>query len=643
MDEILGENPFAMPGESGSMAEVLEAGEWEGEEPFRQEAAEARLDEWESELGEQPWSGEQERGWTRPGRHSGRRTAPAYPGPSLPSVGAPGGAAPPTPGRTQSPGAATGLATDATACPDVTYRNEPWTLGKPGRHQTAEGTATQQKVAESAAVRVLELGDFDVDDYRLRPAHRAILGIHIAGLATALRNGRVVAPVIISVQGRTSSSGSMSHNLALSRHRAVNVLTMIRCLTKQAGIEAQVQAKWTPVGESVSQTTMGDSVEDAGQRQVRVQVIAPRPTGLQPPAQQPGTGTSSRGPQVSGGGTPYRPGYPVRRLGFRGGRRAASRAAQICFEVVSVKRSRGFAWLRTSGLGTVSARIRVHDHRNRSAAFYVLQGVVLSAGGQLPAGPIGRLGPFARLAGIARRILRIASGAKIPTRGCRPTSVVAPSGDPMRQLSGTAVLVIPPAGSGRAAMHLRPRSARVRLARRLVPVRARRYPTPLIIVGRLRPLPQGFRWGVGQLPRTRAFGEAELNEYGELNEFGEWEGEGEGELNEYGEVSNEWGELSEAELGEAEGIGEYGELNELTEYGEWEAEGELNEYGEVSNEWGELGEAEFGELEGLGELNEYGEAEYGEWGEAEYGEWGESEYGEFEGLGELNEYGELGG
>ena len=639
MDEILGENPFAMPGESPSMAEVLEAGEWEGEEPLRQEAAEARLDEWESELGEQPWSGEQERGWARPGRHPGRR--PGLPG-QPPSFG--GTPLPGAPSVGQSPGPVSGLATDASACPDVTYRNERWTLGKVGRHQTADGTATQQKVAETAAVRVLELGDFDVDDYRLRPAHRALLGAQIAGLASALRTGRIVAPVSISVQGRTSSSGSMSHNLALSRHRAVNALNMIRCLAKQAGIDAQVHGRWTPVGESVSQTTMGDNVEGADERQVRIQIIAPRPSGFVPAPQPPaGVARAGASPARVQGGGPYRRGYPVvRRQRLSGSSwRPGSGVAQLCFEVVSVKPTRGYTWLRVGGASTASARIKVHDHRTRKTALYVLQGVLLKANTPASPGMMGRLSPLARLARIARRILGIAARATLPTRKCAPTSVVAPGADPIRLLSGVGILVIPPAGSGRAALHLRPRSTRVRLSRRLVPVRARRYPTPLMLVGRLRLVPQGVRWGAGPVPRFRELGEAELGELNEYAEFGEQGEYGElGELSEYGESEyGEYGELNEfgeAELGEFEGeLNEYGEVNELGEQGEsefGEFESELNEYGEA--EWGELGEYEYeGEYELEGELNEYGEGEY----EAE------SEFGELEGLGELNEYGELGG
>jgi outer membrane protein OmpA-like peptidoglycan-associated protein len=640
MDEILGENPFAMPGEPGSIAEVLEAGEWEGEEPFRQEAAEARLDEWESELGEQPWSGEQERGWARPGRHSGRGPYRGQP-PSFAGTPLPGA---PTPG--QSPGPATGLATDANAVPDVTWRNEPWTLGKPGRHQTAEGTATQQKIAESAAVRLLELGDFDVDDYRLRPAHRALLGVQVAGLAAALRSGRIVAPVHIWVQGRTSSSGSMSHNLALSRNRAVNVLNMVRLLAKQAGIDAQVKGRWTPVGESVSQTSLGDSVESPAERQVRVEIIAPRPAGFAPPAPPP-SGVARGGVSTRiQGGAPYRRGYPVaRRHGFNGpSRRPGSGVAHLCFEVVSVKPSRGFAWLRVGGASTASARIRVHDHRTRSTALYVLQGVLLKSSAPASPGMMGRLSPLARLARIARRILGIAARATIPTRKCAPTSVMAPGADPIRLLSGVGILVIPPAGSGRAALHLRPKSPRVRLTRRLVPIRAKRYPSPLMLVGRLRLVPQGVRWGTGSIPRFRELGESEFGEQGEYGEISE--------VTEFGE----YGELGE--LGEY-GESEFGEFGELTEYGEFEGEsefeGELTEYGEV-NEFGEQGESEFGELESeLSEYGELGESELGEfegeyefggelneYGEAEWGEY-ESELGEFEGLGELNEYGELGG
>jgi outer membrane protein OmpA-like peptidoglycan-associated protein len=633
MDEILGENPFAMPGESSLMAEVLEAGEWESEDPFRHEAAEARLEEWESELGEQPWSGEQERGSTRFGRPNGRGRAPAFPRPALPS-GMGGGPVATGPG--QSPGLTTRLATDATACPDVTFLNQPWNRGKPGRHQTAEGTASLAKVAEAAAVRKVELGDFDVDDYRLRPAHRAQLGVLVEGIAKGLSAGKIVAPVSISVQGRTSSSGSMSHNLALSRHRSVNTLNMISCLARQAGIAAQLELRWTPVGESVSQTTTGDNREDADQRQVRVLIIAPRPVGFQPTSQQPGVSTQGRSPMAGpGGGTPYRPGSPAIRPSLGGGRRVGSRTAQLCFEVLSVKPSRGFAWLRTGGVSTVSARIRVHDHRTRREAFYVLQGIVLRASTPTSPGLLGRLGPLARLAGIAHRILGIASRARIPSRTCSPTSAIARGGSAIRLLGGPAVLAIPPAGSGRAAMHLTPRSPLVRLSRRLVPIRARRLPTPVMIVGRLRLAPQGVRWGVGQL-HSRELGENEFGEFGELSEYNELNEYGEAGYGEYGEAGygelNEYGEseLGESELGESEGLGE------LTEYGEF---AELNEYGELSESESEFSESELGEYEFEGE-SEY-ESELGELNE--YGEWGESEseLGEFEGLGELTESGEF--
>ncbi|HEY5629998.1 MAG TPA: hypothetical protein VIR16_10860, partial [Candidatus Limnocylindrales bacterium] len=469
MDEILGESPFAL---SSATGELLESGEWEGEEATSRQEAAARLDEWESELGEQPWSGEQERS-SQTGRHAARgqaaRVGHRPPAPVMAGMPAPGAYRPTAPSQTvgyassasQAPvGSPTSrLVSDAATCPDITYRNEPWTQGKPGRHQTTDGTVTHQKVAENAAVRALELGDFDVDDYRLRPAHRGILADLVSAIATGLSNGRIVAPITISVQGRTSSSGSMSHNLALSRHRAVNTANLIHCLAKQARIDGQVHVKWTPLGESVSQTIAGDNAEGAEQREVRVQVIAPRPAGFVPPGQQPAPAAPGRLPYPTpGGGMPSRPG--LRRRGYlppRAGRRTAS----LCVEVESVTRSPGFAWLRTGGLRTVTVRIRVHDHRTRSAASYVLQGVVIGTAPQ-PGPLLG--GALGGLASIARRILGLASRTPVPARGCRPTTAVAVGADPVRLLSGVAVLVIPPAGAGKAAIQLRPRSRRIRLA-----------------------------------------------------------------------------------------------------------------------------------------------------------------------------------
>ncbi|MFZ0528963.1 MAG: hypothetical protein WAL91_00330, partial [Propionicimonas sp.] len=457
----------------------------------------------------------------------------------------------------QGLGSAPTLATDPTACPDVTYRNQPWTLGKPGRHQSPEGTVTHERLAENAAVRTVDLGDFDVDDYRLRPAHRAILGGLVTAVAVGLRAGRIVAPVTVVVQGRTSSSGSMSHNLALSRHRAVNAAAMVRCLAKQAGIDSQLRVHWTPLGESVSQTLTGDSVEGADKRQVRILVIAPRPAGLVAPDPRPGIPGRAGGRRVIPVGRPPSPiRYPGRAPGRRiTGPRSGTVTARICFEVVSVQRTGGFPWLPATGLGTAAARIRVHDDRTRSAALYELQGVVVSPRGSSDPGLAARLGPLARLAGMAQRLLGIAARAPVPAPACTPTSSVATGGSPLTLLGGLAVLVIPPAGSGRAALQLRPRSTRVRLRRRLVPVRAQRYRAPLIIVGQLLLVPvRNARAGQGEA------------EFAGLTEYGEWAGED--EFAPLGEAAGEWAELTEQSQNEFPALNEYGEFTELTEYGE---------------------------------------------------------------------------
>ncbi|MEV8214361.1 hypothetical protein [Leifsonia sp. NPDC077715] len=609
MDEILGESPFEIAGESSP-------GQAEFERTAYQEAAESRLDELEAELGEQPWTGETE---SPPGRPVPSSTAP--------------------------------LAVDPRSCPDVTYRGEPWNRGRVGRHQTATGTATQTKIAESAAVRLLDLGDFDVDDYRLRPAHRTILGVHVAGIADALRRGRIVGPILINVQGRTSSTGSMAHNLALSRHRAVNVTNMIRCLARQARIEDQLTVRWTPLGESVSQTTGGDNVEGADSRQVRVQVIAPRPTGFRAPIRSAASmrGESETAEWESGesesgewgvryGTRPrvrsHRP-APGNGYGYGygdGSPWSASAPTRLCFEVVSLRRSPRFAWLRVGGLRTVTARVRVHEHGSTASSLYVLQGVLLRSS-RTP-GP-AHTAPLARLTGRARRILAIAMQSPNPRRGCSPVSVVAGAGSATRRLGGMAILVIPPAGSGRALLRLSPRSQTVRFRHRLISVRARRYAAPVLIVGRFRLLAVGEpRLGRGE---TASFAEAgELTEYGELGET-EWTEAEHGEQTEYGELGeaewaesaevNEYGEWGEAESNELEwaGVGELSEFGELGE-SEWNEAGELNEFGE-------LGESEWNEA---GELNEFSELGESEWNEAEFAEaeseWaelgeGESEYG----------------
>lgn len=584
MDEILGESPFAIAGEST----------FENTDAVFREAAEARLDELESELGETPWAGEGELSRPTPAGIPAQRT----------------------------------LATDSRSLPDVTYLDEPWNRGKPGRHQTPEGTAVQTKLAESAAVRLLELGDFDVDDYRLRPAHRRILGVHVAGIADALRRGRIVGPIQVSVQGRTSSSGSMSHNLSLSRNRAVNTATMIRGLARQAGIESQVQVRWTPLGESVSQTKEGDNAEGADSRQVRVQVIAPRPVGFRSPLQTVGVGRQEmeasflRQPPMRGLG---------RSVGSSSGvaRRLPPTNGRLCFEVLSVRRSRTFAWLRVRGLTTVTARVRVHDHASRSSATYALQGVVLRARST----PTTATAPLPRLTRIARRVLAIAMQAPNPRRACSPSAIVARAGSATRLLSGMAVLVIPPAGSGRALLRLSPRSPAVRLRRKLISVRARRFSTPVMIAGRFRLLAVG----------ARRPGETEGNF--EASAVGEW-GEA-GELNEFTEVGeNEWTEAAtEAEYGEQNEFGEFAE-NQWTEVGELNGYGEVGEnewaeteYGE-QNEFGEAGESEWTEIES-GELNETEQYEFGEVGENEWNEF-ESNQAEFTEIGytEQNEYGQ---
>lgn len=505
------------------------------------------------------------------------------------------------------------------ACADSTYANKPWQVSRPGRHDTPEGTATETRLIRRADVRELDLSDFDVDDYRLRPAHRRSLQQLVAAVARGLQRGRIGGTVVVRVFGQASSTATMQRNLQLSAHRAWNTRTVMDCMFAKAGVGNRVEVRWVPVGESLSQQELGDNVERAANRSVRIQVIAPRPpckcgSGGAPPSVRP---AGSRRPSipypgVSVPGVP-RPPIRTRPISSRGGpSRTSRRLAQLCVTVLSIKRAPGVPIGVAGVVPSVIVRIRVDDHRSNTSAIYLLRGVAI----RVPAAPVGMpglpnlaslfpasLNRFAPAAGqlIQRALQAIASAA------CTPTSAVGIGANPLRLLGGTAMLVAPGGGVGRAHLAVNPGSPRLKMTTRVMPVRWRgRAPRRhVIVVGKLTLV--GVRPGTHRMRR-----EQESGEFGELGEFNEFEfgedesGEDEfefGEFNELGEF-----EFGEDEFGEDE-FGEFGE-DESGEFGE-------DEFGEF-NEVGEFGEFEFGE-------DEFGEDEAGEFGEFEFGEFNEDE------------------
>ena len=542
MDEILGEAPFVThPPAAAESATPEVAGEDAGR----------RIDAWETELGEVPWA-----------------------------------AGKPASGRSPAAGTAT--------CIDRTDGNEPWNLGRPGRHQTAGGVVDEEPRVSSADVRVAHLRDFDVDDYRLRPEHRTFLAAVMDDIARGLAAGRVVAPVSIQVIAQTSSTASMQHNLALSRHRAYNTKQHIDCLAEARGISGSLQVKYAGVGESVSRITDGDAVEASRRRSVRVQVVAPHATACTCP---PGTGAATRRevPQQTSEAThPSTPGrWPRPVQGGPPDGRGGPGAAALCVSVRSI-RSRAVPSPLLRGLppsSRVVAQLRVHDHRTRSVATYALVGVALP-----PALLRGSLrGPLSRLTRVARKVLVLALSGPRESRRCRPVRVPSVGADPVGRLSGAAVLAVPPSGTGRPVLFLRPRSRRIRLARGLFAVSAPRSARALVVVGRVRLLSvdgrpvRGSRLVAGEdefTEFTEFTGESLGGSGGgfapelkaEVSESGHGEDESAGEW-----VASEqgWGELTEDEFegefaesaefredesgGELTGFTEFGAFNDLTE------------------------------------------------------------------------------
>ena len=161
-------------------------------------------------------------------------------------------------------------------------------VDRPGRHNTPEGWVPPARRIERATVDEVALGDFDIDDYRLRPAHHRELDRIVANLVDGLRAGRYLPQIKVMIWGETSSTATDQHNLELSRHRAYNVFSQIKCRVKRAGLTPdQVRVQWAPIGESLSQTALGENKEDWKYRGVFVYVTAPIPACNCPPPPPP--------------------------------------------------------------------------------------------------------------------------------------------------------------------------------------------------------------------------------------------------------------------------------------------------------------------------------------------------------------------
>ena len=521
-------------------------------------------------------------------------------------------------------------------CADSTWNQQPWRVSRPGRHLTALGSAVGASIARRALVRELTLTDFDIDDYRLRPAHRDALQALASSLTRGLRSGRITAPVDVRVRGSASSTGTDRRNFELSRHRAWNVSATLSCILRRAGVVNAVRFVWTPVGEGVSQTVLGDSREASEFRGVKLLVIAPvrscgcgggavvRPGGVPgvvPGVVRPGAvpGVVVPGPRAVGPVfTPGRmPGGPM-----RSGRTSAS----LCFSVTSLRRAPAASvpLVRLPGIPGVAlpsltarrtvAQIKVVDHRRRRVAPYEVRGIalIIRGGSTAHAGPLvsGSLAAMLRLPGLglSARVggrLLSATGRVIAdalrqgaiSGRCQPVRGRSLIGHPATRLGGPAILVIPAGGAGQPLLQLSPAALRSRgvvITPPTIPVRSVLAPrrSTVVLIGSLRRSAHAFAARETHETESNAW---ELGEAGRLDEFGNEQ-----------TAMGEWGEMGEHEMGN-----EF--ANEFTNEFSLESEfsNEFEEIAEFGNEFGnEFNELEFGnessEWQELGEWTEHG-------------------------------------
>ncbi len=634
MYEQWGEAPFVNPAHAGgetSPTGEYGSGEYAGSTEFGESAfltpeanaeAHASVDRWAETLGEQPWgqrpSGEAgEAGW--PGENefgeaafgegkwnetnsAGEGEWGEFAGETMESgewtesgvgefaeLGEDEWGGPATPTLRGQVGG---------ACSDTTWNRQPWRVSRPGRHTTVSGSAISESVARRAHVRELTLTDFDVDNYRLRPAHRAALAQLADQLAAGVRSGRLSMPIDLRIRGSASSTGTDRRNFELSRHRAWNVRSALLCLLQQSGLVDGVRTVWTPVGEGVSQMALGDSRESSEFRGVKVLVVAPvrscgcaspssptlpGPPGLRLPFPTPGPGRYG----------PYRPGTVAAPRGG-GGMVPSSRTlvtASLCFSLTSLRRSPGAPPLLRlvpglpgvvlpSAIAPVArARLTVTDHRRRRSAVYEVRGVALVVRGGTPQQLVGRIGGSlaamlrapqlripsflgGRMFSVAGRVVADAMRRISTTGRCQPVGARSLRGHPATRLGGPAVLVLPATGVGQPLLHLSRGALSARgvvLRRRPVPVSpgTRSSRSTIVLIGVMRRVPvAGYRM---------------------MPEINEWEMAGEA--------------TASLEFGERQEHGEFGELGELNELGEF------GEFGEAANEFaGEFGQESHAEV-----------------------------------------------
>ena len=578
--ETLGEHPWTT-GETVSTAERVDAFEWSTEDELAEmewhEASAQAAGEWHefgesefNELGETGGFGEMgEDEW-------GEVNSPAS--------GSPG------------------------PCADATWNQQPWRVSRPGRHTTALGSAVGVSIARRAHVRELTLTDFDVDDYRLRPAHRDALQALASSLTQGLRSGRITAPVDVRVRGSASSTGTDRRNFELSRHRVWNVTTTLSCVLRQAGVANGVRFIWTPVGEGVSQTVLGDGREASEFRGVKLLVIAP--TG----SCGCGGGAVARPGVVPGVVVPVlRPVGPVvtpRRMPG-GPMRSGRTSASLCLSLTSLRRAPAASvpLVRLPGIPGIAlpaltarrtvAQINVVDHRRRRVVPYEVRGIalIIRGGSTANAGPLvsGSLAAMLRLPGLGLSAsvggrLLTATGRVIAdalrqgalSGRCQPVRATSLVGHPAMRLGGPAILVIPAGGAGQPLLQLNATALRgrgVAISPLTIPLRSLVAPrrSTIVLIGSLRRPANAF---VSQEMHEMESNGWELGEAGRLDEFTQ-EQAGRGEWSEMGEqgfaneFSNEFAEFG----------------NEFAEFGN-EFSNEFNEleFGNESSEWQELGE-----------------------------------------------------
>lgn len=469
----------------------------------------------------------------------------------------------------------------AARCGDAQYGTTRWTVNRPGRHDSPQGSIDRQPPVPRAEVTQSALADFDIDDYRLRPAHHTELDSVVAAIGSRLGGGQYLPVVHIQVRGEASSTATNQHNLALSRHRAWNVVQHLRCRLQGAGLGVdKVVVTWTPIGESVGQTLLGDNRESAEFRRVRLTVIAPIPGCSCPPAPAaapcncttvpPG---QQRPPAPRVPGLPWRP--PGRRLPPRphgtsttmcvtvpsiAPRSARARPAQrfplgsvvpgLPASVAVIANGRASVHIRNASSGNVGQfelrgwglevalpqRANVDITAQLRATLDVVARAAGSLSGNVQIGPFGLslkadgsvfAQALVQLVAQLRLRLGVSFAPNIPDlTTCAPLQARkrnSPVG--INDLAGPALLIVPGRGLGPAAMHFAsPGVAMGQVQLSANPVRVpadKRTVRTLLAIG-----------GVLQLVRTtRTAGEAELE--AESNEAGEF----------FDEVSSAWHEL----------------------------------------------------------------------------------------------------